>query len=100
MDYIFTVLWVLALASPSFVIQMVIWLKTKSKFVRYIMFTPSVVGFWIAFDGYFRITGLVKGSWPELGAFITAVYTGIYTLGVVLAIAVYKLIEYIKNKKR
>ena len=99
-DYLFTLLWVLALASPSFIIQFVMLFKAKNKYIRYIFFLPSVIGFWIAFDGWFSITGLVTGSWPELAAFIIAVYTAIYTLGLVLAIIVYKLIQYRINKKR
>lgn len=99
-DYLFTFLWMLTLASPSFIIQLIMLFKVNNKYIRYIFFLPSVIGFWIAFDGCFRITGLVTDSWPELAAFIVAVYTAIYTLGLVLAIIVYKSIQYRNNKKR
>ena len=37
-DYLFTFLWVLTLASPSFIIQLIMLFKVNNKYIRYIFF--------------------------------------------------------------
>ena len=96
-DYLFTVCWVLLWSMPSFLIQLLICFKIKNRFIRFIPWFISVAGFMYSIDGMFNITGLITGAWHELGAFIICCYTGIYTLGLLLAWIVYKIY---KKKKR
>ncbi|MBR5806912.1 MAG: hypothetical protein IKY30_09140 [Oscillospiraceae bacterium] len=48
---------------------------------------------------YFNLSG-IHGSWHELSAFITGVYTAVFSLGVLSAFIVYKFYKFYKNRQR
>lgn len=98
-DFLYTVLWITLYSIPSFLIQLLLCFKVKSRFIRHIPIYISVAGIVFSVDMFFNISGLHHG-WHELGAFFVGLYTAIYLLGTVIAILTHKIILKIKSKKR
>lgn len=95
-DFLDTMMWFTLYSIPSFLLQLIICLKIKNRYIRLAPAAVSVLGILFGIDTYFNFTGLHHG-WHELGAAIILIYVGIYTMGVALGWFVAFLI---KRKKK
>lgn len=98
-DFLYTVLWITVYSIPSFLIQLLLCFKVKSRFIRHIPIYISVAGIVFSVDMFFNFSGLHHG-WHELGAFFIGCYVGIFALGVAVAWLVYRVYIKRKSKKR
>lgn len=98
-DCFYTVLWIVVYSIPSFLIQLLLCFKAKTKPVRFIPVYIAVAGWLFTVDTYFNFSGIHNG-WNDLAAFFIGCYVAIYTFGVIMAFAAHKFYKYRKNKKR
>lgn len=98
-DFLYTVLWVAVYSIPSFLIQLVLCFKVNNRFFRLFPVYILIAGRGCTVDMYFNLSG-IHGSWHELSAFITGVYTAVFSLGVLSAFIVYKFYKFYKNRQR
>lgn len=80
-DFLDTMMWFTLYSLPSFLIQLIICLKIKNRYIRLAPAAVSVLGILLGIDAYFNFTGLHHG-WHELGAAFILIYVGIYTMGI------------------
>ncbi len=98
-DFLYTVLWVAVYSIPSFLIQLLLCIKVKNRFFRYIPVYIAVLGWRVTVDTYFNFSGMHSG-WNELAAFFIGCYVAIYTLGLISAFIACKFYNRYKNRQR
>ncbi len=94
-DFLDTLMWFTVYSIPSFLLQLIICLKVKNRYIRLAPAAVSVAGILLGIDTYFNFTGLHSG-WHELAAAVVLIYTGIYTAGIVFG----RLAAYIIKRKK